>query len=237
MRKLLTLNPRFVRSLALLSFALLPALFVPSAKAQVIVQDQGLQEFCGNWGAAGDYTCMGLSGYLVKDDTEQDPNHDIYSFVARAWDTRNDNQYIGDLWLETYTYFNALLDKYEPQAATRWQQTPITFSYSGISVGVTLPAARTDIDLNPNYYSSIKVNYHDYVICCGVFPIPNPGWSEYAVAFDVPQGGSVAINIYLHVRFLGQYGHNAVWSNWTPTFGISLQYPPPPPPSRCPPVC
>src|SRR2546428_9982084 len=138
-RKLLVLNPRFVRSLALLSFAFLPAIFVPSASAQVIVQNQGLVQFCGNWGAAGDYTCMGLSGFLVKDDTEQDPNRDIYTFVARAWDTSNDNQNIGDQWLETYTYYNSYLDKYEPQPATRWQQTPITFSYSYISVGVTLP--------------------------------------------------------------------------------------------------
>src|SRR5438093_9046568 len=107
---------KVLRTIALFSCALLSALFVPSAHAQVSVQDQGVTQFCGNWGWNGAYTCFGVSGYLVKDDTEQDPNHDIYTIVVRAWDTVNDGHKIAEVDLQTYTYYNANLDKYDPQA-------------------------------------------------------------------------------------------------------------------------
>lgn len=175
------------KTLALLSVLLIPAFIMP-ASAQVVVVNKGLTEFCGNWGQYSSYTCMGLSGQLIKDNTEQDPYRDIYVVVVRAWDTRNDQNYIFDMWLETYTYYNAKLDKLEPQAGYRWSQTPISFSYAGISVGVTLPATNTEVYINPNFYSSLMVKWHVYSLGgVATVPIPNPGWSEFAVAFDVPK--------------------------------------------------
>ena len=239
-----------LRALAVLAFALVPTLLIPSAHAQVVVQDQGLQQFCGNWGSDGGYTCMGLSGQLIKDDTEQDPNHDIFTIVVRAWDSTNDNYGIGDMWLETQTqtsvgggaYQPALLDKWDPQSQQTSSQQQITFSYAGISVPITMPASKTDIYDNLNYYSTLYVAWHVHMDCnCPPPPIPNPGWAEFAVAFSVPEGGIVAINVYLHLRFTNPPADSnpftLTWSGWTPSYGITFQYPPPPPPRRCPPVC
>jgi hypothetical protein len=210
------------------------------AHAQVILQDNGEQSFCGNWGADGANTCMGLSSQLYKDNTEQDPNHDIYTVIVRVWDPTSDNNQIGDMWLETYTgasgggaYQPASLDTWQPQVGMAQSQYQITFSYAGISIPLQLPASKTDISYNPNSYSWMYVAWHVHMDCnCPPAPILNPGWAEFAVAFNVPENWYIIhTTIYLHVRFVSPPAGGATMleSGWTPIYGMSIDYPPPAP--------